>query len=788
MLKRIIEIKNVGTFSDMRASQVEFFKLTLLYGQNCYGKSTLVDVLKSLRDKNAELLHDRKTLPNQLSQIRVQLNFEFGNDRGDSIFSGNDWQIKTTTKPRFHVFDTGFIHTHLFDGFTFGRTPKENFTAFVLDAEGVRLAKEVEKLKQLKSQHTRDIGKLKKNAFEKIENLDAFIKQQVIESQTQLESRQAEFEILGKQQRKLLDNAAAIKKRNTLKPIIFDNLLNDVIKTINRILGQSKDNVHKAAKARVESHIEAHLKNQPETLSWLQQGVKLTSSEKCPFCSQSLNIDAMSLLEAYRQSFDKEFEAYVENVKKQLPNQQLIVNNMSFSELAIIAVANLAAIRNYPELMEKPEIFELMQALEESCKTIDNEQNRYKEIHKHLQESLRQLIAEKLTEPYKAVELLDASHLMCAIEKLSVLVVTHNGLVEKSNSIIDVFKQSLDTEKLEAEIINTRNAYKTIKLQLERVLKNDSCEAYKNLQIAERDTESALKQAKQDIDLQQSLYLNQYFSAINHYFQSFGSRDFSLEKKSSGAGNAPVYFLGVNYKGEKIDEKKLGAVFSESDRRALALAVFWAKLDNLSSEEKSNLIVVLDDPVTSFDDHRITNTLKEIVKISDEISQLILLSHYKQCLTAFLNTYSKKNPVLLQLAKNGSTSVIERGNIENFLFTEHQKKFKKIQAFIERSTNVDVGKDLRIFLEEELTNRFRKQIADKNISLELDFNSSINEIKKQGIISENVAKELHEWREILNTEHHSWAARDEEDIRQLAIDLMGFIYHKLVPDNAALRL
>jgi len=348
--------------------------------------------------------------------------------------------------------------------------------------------------------------------------------------------------------------------------------------------------------------------------------------------------------------------------------------------------------------------------------------------------------------------------------------------------------KGLDTEKLEVEITNTRNTYKTIKLQLERVLKNGSCEAYKNLQIAERDTESALKQAKQDIDLQQSLYLNQYFSAINHYFQSFGSRDFSLEKKSSGVGNAPVYFLGVNYKGEKIDEKKLGSVFSESDRRALALAVFWAKLDNLSSDEKSNLIVVLDDPVTSFDDHRITNTLKEIAKTSDEIGQLILLSHYKQCLTAFLNTYSKKNPALLQLAKNGSTSVIERGNIENFLFTEHQKKFKKIQRFIERSTNVDVGKDLRIFLAEELTNRFRKQIADKNISLELDFNSSINEIRKQGIISENVANELHEWREILNTEHHSWAARDEEDIRQLATDLMGFIYHKLVPDNTALRL
>jgi uncharacterized protein YhaN len=47
MLKRVMEIKNVGTFSNMERS-VEFFKLTLLYGQNCYGKSTLVDVFNSM--------------------------------------------------------------------------------------------------------------------------------------------------------------------------------------------------------------------------------------------------------------------------------------------------------------------------------------------------------------------------------------------------------------------------------------------------------------------------------------------------------------------------------------------------------------------------------------------------------------------------------------------------------------------------------------------------------------------------------------------------------------------
>jgi wobble nucleotide-excising tRNase len=394
-----------------------------------------------------------------------------------------------------------------------------------------------------------------------------------------------------------------------------------------------------------------------------------------------------------------------------------------------------------------------------------------------------QLTSTKLKEPYKAIAQLDASELIRIIDNLNTKVTAHNILVNQLNSNIESFKQSLDTEKLEKEISKTREAYKNIKLQLERLNKNDACNGYKNLQTEEQETALKYKNAQQNLETQQSNYLDIYFAAINKYFKSFGSRDFTLEKKFSSGGNAPVYFLGVRYKGSAIDEKKLGSVFSESDRRALALAVFWAKLDNFSKEEKCNLIMVLDDPVTSFDDHRISNTLMEISKVSTDVGQLILLSHYKQCLTAYFNTYSKAKPEpkLLKLTKKNNTSVIEVGDIESFLFTEHQKKFRKIQRFINREINEDIGKDLRIFLEEELANRFRKQISDSQINLGLKFSSRIDECKNKGVISEAIAKELHEWREILNVDHHSWTERDEEDRRNLTIQLMNFIYHELLP-------
>jgi wobble nucleotide-excising tRNase len=67
-------------------------------------------------------------------------------------------------------------------------------------------------------------------------------------------------------------------------------------------------------------------------------------------------------------------------------------------------------------------------------------------------------------------------------------------------------------------------------------------------------------------------------------------------------------------------------VFSESDKRALALSLFWAKMDFLSDEKKSNTIIVLDDPVTSFDDNRIMKSITRIKETLREVRQVVCLN------------------------------------------------------------------------------------------------------------------------------------------------------------------
>ena len=59
----------------------------------------------------------------------------------------------------------------------------------------------------------------------------------------------------------------------------------------------------------------------------------------------------------------------------------------------------------------------------------------------------------------------------------------------------------------------------------------------------------------------------------------------------------------VKYKNKSIDNKNLSKVFSESDKRALALAIFFTRIQMKLKENKEKTIIVLDDPITSFDDN-----------------------------------------------------------------------------------------------------------------------------------------------------------------------------------------
>ncbi len=230
-----------------------------------------------------------------------------------------------------------------------------------------------------------------------------------------------------------------------------------------------------------------------------------------------------------------------------------------------------------------------------------------------------------------------------------------------------------------------------------------------------------------------------------------------------------------------VSEQNLSRIFSESDRRALALSVFWSGLSGLNDIDKKNTIVILDDPVTSFDNHRVSMVHQEIVGISENVRQVILLSHFEQGISHFLNTYKNNKAIkLLEIERSTNSSVIKNSDMDFFLKTTHEKEANNIFEFIQGNTNSHNAGDLRVFLEVEINQRFAKQlisISENNLS------DRIDKLKESKAISEETAKETHKWRETLNPAHHIWLGNDLEDQRHIASEFMDFVYHKLNPST-----
>ncbi|MBR7513273.1 AAA family ATPase, partial [Mycobacterium tuberculosis] len=63
------------------------------------------------------------------------------------------------------------------------------------------------------------------------------------------------------------------------------------------------------------------------------------------------------------------------------------------------------------------------------------------------------------------------------------------------------------------------------------------------------------------------------------------------------------------------------------DRNALALAFFFASLDQ--DPQLAQKVVVIDDPMTSLDEHRSLTTVQEIRRLVGRVAQVIVLSHSK---------------------------------------------------------------------------------------------------------------------------------------------------------------
>jgi wobble nucleotide-excising tRNase len=221
------------------------------------------------------------------------------------------------------------------------------------------------------------------------------------------------------------------------------------------------------------------------------------------------------------------------------------------------------------------------------------------------------------------------------------------------------------------------------------------------------ETERLREEARSALDNYRAAVFPAHETAINAYLTKFNA-GFSLGSVTSmntRAGSSCTYNVIIN----NVPVALAGAegvpafrnTLSSGDRNALALAFFFASLDRDS--QLSEKIVVIDDPMTSLDEHRSLTTIQEMRRLVPRVKQVIVLSHSKAFLCGLWESAETTTRTAIKMSRDGSGSTLSTWDVRQDSITEHDKRHAKVTSYLTTANAADqreVAAALRPILEQ----------------------------------------------------------------------------------------
>ncbi len=587
MLRRIKQIKGVGTFVSLEGGAHQFEQLTFIFGENGYGKSTICDILSSLSNNNPEFISARESihpLCNGGQCVNLSIDLLEGKEN-DLVFKNMAWSQTLPGNLKLLIFDTEFIHRNVFTGLNIERENKKNITDFILGEESVQSAEKVEKLKQASRKITSQISSYEKGSFKNFNGIDDFVKLNVVETKEDLDDSLEKTIVRGKEKREISNNIEKIKNRGTPSKIFINEKFLQSLKDGNHVFELNLKNVHESTEEQINDHIASKMKNENGEKTWLQTGLKYQKDEFCPFCGQVLLNDAKDLIKAYQNIFDENFKKYIFNLNNKINDTEVFFNISKITDASVILENNFLLVEGYKEI-ESEEFSESRKRLEQ-FQEISKSVDQFNKMLDIAAKAYKEKSFQKKTNPFDSMPAIDFNELINSYTKLEKDIKSYNLSIDSAIVMINVFKKGLSSENIQKDILLLISKHESLKLKKVRLEKDDDCKNYLSLKTEKTRTEGNLKSAYDQLEKSQNEYLNNYFDNVNGYFQKFGSNDFEITKKTDKLGDKPVISVGVKFREEPIKNSRIKCIFGESDRRALALSIFWTKVMAQSDEDKN---------------------------------------------------------------------------------------------------------------------------------------------------------------------------------------------------------
>jgi wobble nucleotide-excising tRNase len=695
VIRKVVQIKNVSKYLDYRCvGQVDFRRLTLISALNGRGKSTLCAIVRSLAENRPELVLERTTLdPDEVLAPEVHITV----DGGECRFQNGGWEGES---PALMVFDSTFIHQHVFTGDHVTAGHRRSLLDVILGRRGVELAGSVRSGDQglrAKDTELRDAER-EVVADRSTIALDEFL---ALEEDAEIDQKIEDAE----------KRVAALSRASELKaaPGLEALTLPRGVSGLRRVLESSIEDVAADAEGLLKAHIVKH-EMQRGGQQWITTGLGLIKeTDECPFCGQGLT--GNELVAAYRVCFSDAYRRLRSSIEERAQATTAARRAVGLPAVQKAISDNEASAARWREAgvpIDLPTPGTLEEAGAVMAEYFD---------------AADALISEKQAAPLDVATPTDEyREAVGGLRALRSTWQAYNQEIDGINDAIAQFKAGLDADELQPA------KDRLAKLKAQRVRHTEECaEKCETILRLRREREGIVEsrdEAKAALDEYNETVMPSYSRNVNGRLTRFGVdfRICDLRKSERGRSPNAMYQIEINRvpvalgdPDEEAGTPSFRCTLSAGERSALAYALFMAQIE--AHPDKENLAVIFDDPFSSMDAFRLEQTAAQIRRLTGNVKQVVVLSHSNEFLARVHDGYRDAGLEcrLLQIERGprGGSRIVPWDIVEARRST-FEKHFEKLRNFDLDGDGepLDVILHVRQTLEHDLRRRHGTALSD----------------------------------------------------------------------------
>ncbi|WRD00977.1 AAA family ATPase [Helicobacter pylori] len=733
MAINIKKIKSFKAFCGLDAIEMgEFEHYNIIFGNNGCGKTSLTRAFELLIPKNKHIEKYRTISADKSPSIEFECE-----DRSYKIEPNSDIRVPPF---KVEIYNSDFLHNNAPLNSEFGLKKLDDGTIIL---EGSVLGEETKEINQLKDCR----GKVEKRQ-KKIKDENS--------AETLIAKQESEIKKYDEEIEKIRKEVTSKTIQITLDEIKINNIcevskdkfkvqedaltnlkkdfdeLDEAMKEFDDLKEMELPKDYQTIKDKLEFLFSFNIDKEAGQVSekikehiskvgreFIEKGIKLQKEmpdNACPFCTQKIPNE---IIQEYTSYFNKSVETFNQRSLEMSGTLKNILDQWNIKEILQSFEKFKPFIEDFSTNKEnlKNALEQIKVLLEKLQKEVDKKEGaknekKFQKTDKELleiQENIQQCVGE-------AREILNQKkEQKKKLEKLKTKL--KEARIKKAKH--DSYDWQKSKKEAERKLLVLDRGHKRLKCLLEKI-DNRLKELY--------------DQKRPDIEI-----INNYLKALN----------------------LPKYSLNEDYRivlnSVDLENSKAKMILSDGEKTTLAFAYFLARLKLFyKKEDLKNLVVVIDDPISSLDEQRIYNTSNIVAKINqelvgealekDEKAQVFVLTHNHTFMAHLINMVGKHVRYFQLERYQNQLKIVCKNEAVGYFDTFYLLLFKEVYEFAEKgkvqdnfNEAINYGNKVRILLESFLKINFidsflgansifdegkiKKLIETANRKIELNFSN-----------------------------------------------------------------